>query len=115
MKISGTEHNGFILKELGERIRDIRVAVPLTQKEMAQKAGVSPRTVERIENGENVKIENLLNILRVLGLLANADVLVPEQEIPPTVQLDRGKKRKRAGSRKTVNENEDEWRWGDEV
>ena len=115
MRISGEENNAFLLKEIGERIRDIRVAVPLTQKEIAEKAGVSPRTVERIENGENVKIENLLNILRVLDLLENINTLIPEQEIPPSVLLDRGKKRVRAYLQKSEHVKESKWKWGDEA
>ena len=115
MRISGEENNTFLLREIGERIRDIRIAVPLTQKEMAEKAGVSPRTVERIENGENVKIENLLNILRTFGLLENLNTLIPEQEVPPSVLLDRGKKRVRAVSRKMGNAKDSEWKWGDEA
>ena len=37
MKIYGDENNAFLLKEMGERIRDIRIAQNLTQEEMADR------------------------------------------------------------------------------
>ena len=63
MKIYGTESNDYILKELGKRIQDIRISVTITQRELAERAGVSPSTMERIENGENVKIENIMSVI----------------------------------------------------
>lgn len=61
---------------------------------------VSASTMERIEKGENVKIENILNVLRALSLLANFDVLVPEQEIVPTIVIERRVKRQRVRHKK---------------
>ena len=58
MKIYGTESNDYILKEFGKRIQDTRISVTMTQRELAERAGVSLSTMERIENGDNVKIEN---------------------------------------------------------
>lgn len=114
MKIYGTESNIFIMREIGKRIQDTRISISLTQKEMAVKAGISSRTVERIENGENVKLDNILNVLRVLNLLKNMEILVPEQEVMPTVLHDYGKKRMRATSKKANNHDKNEWKWGDE-
>ena len=115
MKIYGTENNSFILKELGKRIQDIRISISLTQKELAERAGLSPSTMERIENGENVKIENVLNVLRALSLLANINMLVPEQEILPTIMIERRVKRKRVRKSHNSNETKIEWKWGDEA
>ena len=67
MKIYGTESNDYILKEFGKRIQDTRISVTMTQRELAERAGVSLSTMERIENGDNVKIENILNVMRALS------------------------------------------------
>lgn len=112
MKITGSENNIFILQELGRRIKDARIAISMTQKEMAQKAGVSEKTVERIEKGENVKIENLLNIFRVLNFLQNIEILIPEQEVLIEETMDK-KRRKRASRKKEINDNSD-WKWGED-
>ena len=77
MKIYGAENNEIIMKEIGIRIKDTRIAIDLTQKELAERAGISQRTIERIENGENIKVENIINVLRAMQLLRNLDNLVP--------------------------------------
>ncbi|MEE1314465.1 MAG: helix-turn-helix transcriptional regulator [Faecalimonas sp.] len=113
MRIFGKENNEIILKEMGIRIKDIRIANEMTQKELAMRAGIAPRTVERIENGENVKVENILHILRAMNLLQNLENLVPEQNLRPTDLHDCRKKRVRATSRRQVDYLVD-WKWGDE-
>ena len=114
VKIHGTESNDYILKELGKRIQDIRISVAITQRELAERAGVSPSTMERIENGENVKIENILNVMRALSLLNNLDIVIPEQEVIPTIVIERRVKRQRVRRKKENNENTIDWKWGDE-
>ncbi|MBQ8879143.1 MAG: helix-turn-helix transcriptional regulator [Lachnospiraceae bacterium] len=113
MKIYGTENNYYILKEIGKRIKDTRIVLSMTQKDMALKAGVAPKTIERIENGENVKIENLLNVLRVLNLLQNFEILVPEQEF--LTQEEHSKKRQRASKKRVEDKEASGWKWGDEL
>lgn len=114
MRIYGYENNEVILRELGIRIKDTRIILSFTQKELSERAGISQRTVERIENGENVKIDNLINVIRALDLLQNFEILVPEQKMRPTELHDIGKKRTRATSRKEQKIGTNEWKWGDE-
>ena len=114
MKIFGTENNEYVMHEIGTRIKELRVTISFSQKELADRAGISQRTVERIENGENVKIENLLNIMRAMNLLQNFEVLVPDQSIRPTELHDRGKQRKRVSGKRSKETLVSEWKWGDE-
>ena len=111
MKITGNENNNSILKELGQRIKDTRIAMSLTQKELALKAGVSSKTIERIEMGENIKVESFFNILRVFNSLSNVDLLVAQQEIPLEFVYRNKPKRKRASTKTEVKT---DWVWGDE-
>lgn len=113
MKIYGLENNEIIMKEIGIRVKHTRIAINLTQKELAERAGIAQRTVERIENGENIKIENILNVLRAMQLLQNIENLIPEQRLRPTELHDNGKKRARATSKKRTDITI-EWKWGDE-
>lgn len=110
MKITGEENNRFILRELGQRIKEIRIKRSLTQQELAQNAGVSFSTIARIENGTSVNMENYMRILRNLNLLQNFDLLVPEQQIAPEEILEKKPRRQRASKRKS----ERSWKWGDE-
>ena len=112
MKLYGSENNMFIIKEIGTRIRDARVAMPLTRKELSEKSGVSLSTIERIESGSSISFDNMLSIFRVLHMLSNVDALVPEFEMSP-VDIAKGKsKRKRATSQK--GKKKVDWIWGDE-
>ena len=113
MKITGVETNEIILKELGQRIKDIRINMSLKQEELALKAGVSTRTIVRLETGDNIKIESFLNVLRVLNCIQNVEVLITEQKISPEMIFNKQKKRQRA-STKQKRENTTDWKWGDE-
>lgn len=114
MKINGTENNHFILKELGRRIQDMRIASEVTQRKLAELAGVSYSTMQRIENGENIKIENILNVMRALSLLENLEILIPEQEILPTSIVDKAKRKQRVGRNGDTGIEKRDWKWGDE-
>ncbi|MCH5342459.1 MAG: helix-turn-helix transcriptional regulator [Acetatifactor sp.] len=110
MKITGDENNKLILTELGQRIKDIRISRSITQRELAHSAGISFSTVVRVESGEGVNIENYMKILRILDLLPNFNLLVPEQQLMPAEFIEKKPRRQRASKRKQ----EREWKWGDE-
>ena len=103
-----------MLSELGERAQQYRVGMNLTQGELAQNAGVSPRTVERLEAGNSVQLETLVRILRALQLSANLDQLIPETSVRP-IQLAESKAevRRRSYKRRTNSGKLQGWTWGD--
>ena len=87
----------------------------MTQAALAEQAGVSKRTVERVEAGATTQTSTLIRILRVLGLLDRLDGMLPETGPRPMdlLKLD-GKERQRAsGSKKEADDRG--WRWGDET
>ena len=112
MKIYGTENNEFILRELGTRIKDSRIAMSISQRDMAAKAGLSLSTVIRMEKVEAVNVDHILNVMRVLNLLPNLEMLIEEQIPLPVEQLEHKKKRQRVSK---VSKTSDEWKWGDET
>ncbi len=57
------------LERLGEDLRTWRLLNRSTVAEVADRAGVSPDTVGRLERGESVSTENLLRVARALGVL----------------------------------------------
>lgn len=113
MKLTGYENNTAVLSELAQRIRDQRLALGLTQAELAKKSGVSSRTVARLESGDGIALDGFFGILRSLGILRNVDLLVPEYRMAPTEAFDGRQKRKRAASSKSAQPNKG-WTWGDE-
>jgi len=115
MKIEGLLTDEAILAELGGRLVQRRLELQLTQEILAEQAGVSKRTVERIEAGATTQTSTLIRILRVLELLDRLEILVPEAGPRPMdlIRL-KGKARKRAsGKRKPTDKGP--WRWGDET
>ncbi len=101
-----------ILGELGERLSRYRLSRDLTQADLAREAGVSKRTVARIEAGASTQVTNLIRIIRALGLIENLGAVVPPPLPSPMEQLrNRGKERQRASGRRPAPAAE--WTWGE--
>ena len=67
------------LIELGNRIRDRRQELRLSQEKVAEKAGISVNTVSRIEGGQSaMSIEIFIKMVQILGV--DADELLGEDK-----------------------------------
>jgi transcriptional regulator with XRE-family HTH domain len=96
MKITAELTDKAVLHEIGDRLERRRIDAGLTQAQLAEEAGISKRTVERIEAGHGTDFVMLLRVLRVLKLLEALDQLVPDLPQSPLVLLKgRGRVRKR--------------------
>ncbi len=75
--------NPEIISELGRRFKEYRLSAMLTQKEAAERAGVSLITLRQFENGRsyNINMNNFLAMLRVVGCLEQVDELLPEMPV----------------------------------
>jgi DNA-binding XRE family transcriptional regulator len=61
------------------RVREIREAQLMSKAELARKAGVSPVTIDRIENGAECRMSTKRKIILALGLkLTDRDEVFPE-------------------------------------
>ena len=114
MGITVLSSNDEVLAELGARIRAARIDMPLTQEELAKRAGVSLSMVARLERGQDVRLGNVVSVLRALGLLANLDSLVPAVLARPTDIVSLGHARRRASSPNRRGRDAQTWKWGDE-
>jgi transcriptional regulator with XRE-family HTH domain len=66
-----------ILRDLGRRIRNRRIAANLTQGQLAKQAGVARRTITRMEAGENIGIEPIVRVALALDATAEFGALFP--------------------------------------
>jgi putative transcriptional regulator len=117
MVITNFTSDAVVLEELGRRLSRSRLDRNVTQSQLAEEAGVSKTTLERIERGEDVRLSNFLRVLRALGQLDALDRLVAEPLPSPIERVDLyGRQRKRAGGRRSGQSRPkpDSWRWGDE-
>jgi putative transcriptional regulator len=116
MRLSKQLTDETILREMGSRLAAARLARNLTQAALAEEAGVSKRTLERLESGEVVaRLSGLVRVLRALGLIDRLDALIPAPAPSPVEQLKlAGRQRKRAsGGRKTGTPAARKWKWGE--
>jgi transcriptional regulator with XRE-family HTH domain len=98
MNITSELTDKAVLHEIGERLERRRIDAGLTQAQLAEEAGISKRTVERIEAGHSTDFVMLLRVLRVLKLLEALDQLVSDLPQSPLALLrGRGRARKRVG------------------
>ncbi|MGB7208363.1 MAG: helix-turn-helix transcriptional regulator [Pyrinomonadaceae bacterium] len=101
-----------ILQEIGERLEQLRLNRNLIRTDLAEQAGISRNTIERIESGDSVQLINLIRLCRALGILSRFEAVFPLHAPSPVAQLKlRGKSRQRA-SKKRSNAS-DSWSWGD--
>ena len=77
MQLSDLLTDEAVLAELGERIARHRLDRQLTQTALAKEAGISKRTLERMEAGASVQLVNLIRVCRALGLLARLAQALP--------------------------------------
>ena len=116
MQISKLLSDEVILAEFGERIARKRLDLSVTQAELAEQAGVSKRTVERIEAGSSAQMSSLIRVFRVLDLLPALDRVIPDtRPSPMEILKHKGKARQRASSRKGSERSEKEWSWDDDT
>lgn len=100
MRFSRTHSDEAILSELGSRLAALRLAHNLTQAALAQEAGVSKRTIERLERGEvGTRLPVLVRVLRELDLVEKLDALVPPAFPGPIELLQTGGRGRRRASR----------------
>jgi transcriptional regulator with XRE-family HTH domain len=107
-----------VLASLGERLAHTRLQRNLTQEQVATAAGLSKRTVERIEAGKSNQLTNLIRLFRALGIVEQFEQLAPEPPPSPIAQLERqqGAKPRQRASRKSASAGKPTrpWTWGNE-
>jgi len=103
-----------ILHEIGARISRYRLNKNMTQKQLADKAGVSVPTIHRAENGSSIQLLKLLQILRALNLMGNVELFIPDIAASPLQKLSMNGKTRHRASRAERNPNKTDWTWGDE-
>ncbi len=73
-----------ILSGLGARLAEHRQSRRLTQEELAQRAGLSKRTVERLEHATaDVRLSAFVAVCQTLGLTEGFDALIHAVELGP--------------------------------
>jgi transcriptional regulator with XRE-family HTH domain len=116
MKFQELDHDDAFLQELGKRLVQFRIDQNLSQAELAKRAGVGKRTLERLETGETTQTRTLFRIFRELDLLRKIEIVFPEPTARPSRVIKETKALPKRVSRKRADkEKAGQWKWGDEV
>lgn len=86
----------------------------ISQAKLAEEAGVSRRTISRMENGKGVSLDTFIRVMQALGLTDQLDALIPASDIRPIDRVNRKAPRKNASSPRTPKGNDKKWQWGDQ-
>lgn len=91
------EHSGSdIIRQLGKRYSDYRKRMGFTQKEVAEKSGLSVFTISSFENGSStgVTMASFIRLLRAIDNLEEIEKLLPQLPESPRKLFMQQQKRK---------------------
>lgn len=104
MKFNVSNDSGQILAELSKRTQENRINYPMTQKELAEKSGVSFRSIQNFEKGSDIQLTTFLKLLIALDLSENINLLLPDVSKRSSMYLSETKKyRVRKSTKKEAN------------
>jgi len=102
----------ILMETIGNFIQSHRISQNKTQDQVAKDAGISRSTLSLLERGEKVRIDSLIQVLRVLGLLYIMNTFKIEKQISPIEYAKLNKKqRKQASANKSNNISKDDLGW----
>ena len=115
MKITQNLTDEAVLQELGGRLAGARIERDLTQAALAERAGVSKRTVERLESGEvAIQLSGFIRVCRALDMLEQLGNSLPDTTPGPMARMKQlGRKRRRATGKNTRAGVTKPWTWGE--
>ncbi len=108
----GAMSDKSLMEIIGDFIQSHRLNQNKSQGQVATAAGISRSTLSLLERGEKVRIDSLIQVLRVLDLLHIMDVFKIQDQISPIEYAKLKKKqRKQASPRKSSNNDKEDLGW----
>lgn len=103
-----------VLLALGHRLSRLRIDRNMTQAQLAFAAGVSKRTLERLEDGGSVQLANLVRCLRALERIEALEAMLPETTPSPLELLENAGKVRQRVKKSVMPVASTPWTWGEE-
>ena len=105
----------IIERDICKKLEQIRLLKNISQAKLAEAAGVSRRTISRMENGGGISLDTFIRIMQVLNLTDHLTAMLPNSDIRPVERVGRKGKgeRKNASSPRTTKKTK-KWEWGSE-
>jgi len=101
-----------LMETIGRFIQSQRLNQNKSQDQVAKAAGLSRSTLSLLERGEKVRVDTLIQVLRVLDLLHIMDVFKIQEQISPLEYSKlRKRQRKQASPGKGSNNDKEDTGW----
>ncbi len=101
------------MRQIGSKLKELRIEKNMKQKELAEAAGVSVFTISSIENGKTISLLTVIQLLRALEHLDYLDSFFQEESISPVAYaklMKNNKKKERVkSSTSIINSKDSEW------
>lgn len=105
--------NDAIMRQIGSKLKELRIEKNMKQTELADASGVSVFTISSVENGKTTSLLTVVQLLRALEHLDYLDNFFQEETVSPIAYaklLKNNKKKKRVKLSSTViNSSDSEW------
>jgi DNA-binding XRE family transcriptional regulator len=88
---------------LGDDIKNLRLQTNLEQKTLAERAGVSLKAIQNLENGNGSTLKSLVKIVRALGRESWFGTIAPVASINPLTMPVHTEQRQRASRKRMVS------------
>lgn len=75
--------NDAIIRYVGEQVKQMRLNARLSQRELAEQAGIARSTIVAMETGHGIALDSLISILRVMRKLSVLDAFATEALVSP--------------------------------
>lgn len=96
---------------LCEQVVKIRLSRNITQSDLASEAGVSLRTIGRLEKGEGVSLDTFIRVLIALKIQQNLETLLPDPSVRPMERIASGGGERRRARPKVSKDPASTWKW----
>ena len=105
--------NDAIMRQIGSKLKELRIEKNMKQAELADASGVSVFTISSVENGKTTSLLTIVQLLRALEHLDYLDSFFQEETISPIAYaklMKNNKKKIRVKSSSTeTKEGDSEW------
>lgn len=98
---------------LCKQVENIRLSRNITQIQLAEEAGVSPRTIGRLEKGQGVSLDTFIRILTALNIQQNLEALLPDPTVRPIERIDIGGSERKRARPSLSSDKRTKWSWDD--
>jgi putative transcriptional regulator len=105
--------SGQIEAALCKRLESIRLSRNMTQQQLAEEAGVSLRTIGRLEKGQGVSLDTFIRVLTALRVQQSLESLLPDPTVRPIERVGGGAGERKRARPARVSSEPPAWSWGD--